>query len=280
MNTQGKDHSGEDGSVFDGASTAISLIKVVPWSAIFKRIKVLFSAKAVVIGPEASGKSTLSLVLYNAGKLAEIRDHKRTREISGDGALEVTFEGPLGDRPLILRNIWDTPGQRHDVAKSVALFISDRRPQVLIFVLDADRGFNLRADEAEKDTAKWFDDLIVEAQGGDHSKEFCAALKRIKCIVVMLNKVNLIYDRLLDENLDEKKTVKKLGEMAADYEKKTFEKIKGLFAKAGRNITENEVTFIGCCLVAYKDKGTERFDNGHRRMLEVIQQDLLKRGAP
>jgi GTPase SAR1 family protein len=274
MNTQGKGDNGKDGSVLSGVPTLVSLIKVVPWSAIFKRIKVFFSPKAVVIGPEASGKSTLSLVLYKNGNLVEIRDHRRTREISGDGALEVTFDGPLGDRPLILRNIWDTPGQRHDVAESVALFISDRRPQALIIVLDADRDFNLRADEAEKDTAKWFDDLIVDAEGSDHRERFCEALKQIKCIIVMLNKVNLLYDRLFDKNLDKKKTQKQLEEIVADYEDKAFKKIQDLFAKAGRNIQKNDVPFIGCCLVTYKDKGTEQFDKGHLTMLEIIQQRL------
>jgi len=274
MNTQGKGDNGEDGSVLDGASTVVSLIKAVPWFAIYKRIKVLFSAKAAVIGPEASGKSTLSLVLYKGGSLVEIRDHKRTPKISGQGALEVTFKEPLGERQLILRNIWDTPGQRHDVAKSVALFISDRRPQVLIVVLDADREFHLPADEAETDTAKWFDDLIVDAEGGDHSEGFRQALKEIKCIIVMLNKVNRIYERLFDKNPNEKNVSKPLEEILSAYEEKAFKKMRDLFTKAGRNIQKSDVAFIRCCFVNYEDKKTKRFDEGHLRMLEIIRQRL------
>src|SRR5258708_706159 len=92
--------------------TTVSLIKAVPWGAILKRAKIPFCARMTIIGSEASGKSTLVRVLYNAGNLVEIRDHKRTPKISPASALEVTFTGPTGESTLVLRSIWDTPGQR------------------------------------------------------------------------------------------------------------------------------------------------------------------------
>jgi len=278
MQQKDSPENNKDSSVLGELKTTVSLIKAVPWGAIWKRVQILFSARMTIIGPEASGKSTLVQVLYNAGNLVEITDHRRTPQIFGEGALEVTFTGPTGESNLLLRSIWDTPGQRHDTASDVARHIASYKPRVLVFVLDMARPFSLPPDQAELDTEKWFDDLIVYAEGKE-GREFCESLGLVDCVVVMLNKINKVYDGLFDKFEHDRpgKIDNILKEQKDAYEEKVVKKIQSLFSKARRNITRNDISFIGCCLVRYDKKKSAEFDSGHVDMLEIVNHRLRRR---
>lgn len=283
----------------------IATVKLIPWKTIIKFVEGFFKPRVTIIGPEASGKTTLQKVLYNAGTLVHVNDHRRTASIQTKGRLEVDFNNSLGQSKMILRTLSDTPGQRHTTAESVREHISNYKPKVLIIVLDASREFIEEPDRAELDTSQWFGDFIGFAESvGLEGDKFRSALRNVKSVVVMLNKSNKVYDRIwrdktkkcsrrrLDvlkdiggtkslEDLEDKQDKELIQEIensvSAELNSYFFDAkilIEKLFQCARQTMPIGNIKQIPCCLVKYSDKTNDRFDSGHLQMLDIIRSDL------
>lgn len=265
--------------VLGTASTTVRLIQSIPWTWLIKRAQVFFAVRISLVGPENSGKTTLKRVLYNQGNLVRITEHKRSQTFDPGKAMFVAFEGDLGRRERIFRNIFDTPGQRHDTAVEVAQHIEDSRTSVLVFVIDCSRPFEESAEQSERDSSKWFDDLIDHASQV-RNEGFRTALAQVKVIVVLLNKADKVYDDIAATNdYKPEKIPEAVEERLAPLKKQVFAKIRSLMVQGGRKLSESEVAMFPACLVKHEGKRVQLYDKAHMKMLVEIHEDLGARNA-
>lgn len=257
------------------ASTAVSLIKAVPWNWIVKRLKVLFSLRISIVGPENSGKTTLKRVLYNQGNLVSKSDYRRTRKFDPGRALFVEYSGSLGSKERIFRNIFDTPGQRHRTVDTVVAHIVDSRPRVLVFVVDCSRPFQESEEQSERDSSKWFGDLISRAEHVDEGKEFRAALAKVKLVVLMLNKANKVHDEVSQSHdFAKDKVPSVVSQRISDHEVEATKRICALMVQGKKALNPSDVKVIPSCFVKYDGKSSEAYDKAHMELLVHVHEEL------
>lgn len=267
----------EEPDMLKELSTAISIVKAVPWTWLWRRVIVWWKPKLVILGPGRGGKSTLTKVLYNELQLLRRKRYRISEDFESQGDLLISFR--KRNKMLLLRNIVATIGQigaEDRLIKRNVKKVGRYEPEVLIFVFDVSEPFSSGPDESDRDPEYWLNTLIARAsdKSDKDSKTFRDSLGSAKSVQLVLNKANLVYERERKKTSNDKAALDRVAAHCDEFENQVMSKLKELFASAGRNVQDFNIKGIRTCLVTYDGKKTTEYDLGHYEMLDRIVEDL------